>query len=107
MDNANPKYTWQVKITGKARKQADKLPTAMNDALWALIEDLRIYGPIAKNWPHFGPLKGKKEPGWYHCHLNKGKPRYVVIWQVTNKVAKLMEVRYAGTHENANYRQIN
>jgi hypothetical protein len=107
MNEREATYDWEVRITGKARKQVEKLPPGMAEQLKALLLDLRGNGPEAKSWPHSGPLKGKKEPGWYHCHLNKGKPRYVAIWQVIDNVARLMEVRYAGTHENAKYRQIN
>ena len=61
--------------------------------------------PERHNWPNYGKIAGKKNI--YHCHLNKGKPRYVAIWKVTDKNIKLMEVRYVGTHENADYRNIN
>jgi hypothetical protein len=43
----------------------------------------------------------------YHCHLNSGKPRYVAIWKVVDKHKRYMEIRYVGTHENADYRLIN
>ena len=39
----------------------------------------------------------------HHCHIKKGQPTYVTIWEVTNKRIKLIEVTYAGTHEKAPY----
>lgn len=52
--------------------------------------------------PHFGKLKNR--PGEvYHCHLNKGRPTYVVVWQVKDRLILLVEVTYVGTHENAPY----
>jgi hypothetical protein len=39
----------------------------------------------------------------HHCHLRRGNPTYVAVWEVTNKQIKLVEVRYVGTHENAPY----
>jgi len=36
-------------------------------------------------------------------HLKKGNPTYVAVWRVTDKTVKLVEIRYAGTHEKAPY----
>ncbi|GHS85897.1 hypothetical protein FACS1894103_7330 [Campylobacterota bacterium] len=91
-----------VRLTGKAKKQKDRLPEEMQDALMALLIDLRLGGPAAVHWPHYGKLKGKKAD-LRHCHLNKGKPRYVAVWEVLDGEIKLMEVKYVGTHENAPY----
>jgi len=44
--------------------------------------------------------------GCYHCHLKKGKPTYVAVWKVTDKKNRLVEVRYVGTHEKADYGRI-
>lgn len=52
--------------------------------------------------PRFGKLKGW--PGEaYHCHLNKGRPTYVAVWQADGGEVRLVEVIYAGTHEKAPY----
>jgi hypothetical protein len=40
-------------------------------------------------------------------HLNKNKPIYVDVRLVTDGALQIMEVRYVGTHENADYRKIN
>ena len=96
--------SWQVKFTGKAKKQKEKLPTAIAAALYLLRKELESEGPERINWPHFGKIKGKHD--MYHCHLNRSRPCYVAVWKVTNRSVKLMEIRYVGTHENADYRRI-
>ena len=95
---------WTVKITGKARKQKEKLPERFKDALDALTLDIELNGPAVPAWPNYGKLKGK--PDYHHCHLNKGKPRYVAVWKVTDNAIQLVEVRYVGTHEKADYGKI-
>jgi mRNA-degrading endonuclease RelE of RelBE toxin-antitoxin system len=99
---ATPQKTgWTVGIASKARKQRDKLPEEIADALLALWTELCLEGPIQPEWSHYGKLKGRKNE--YHCHLNKGKPTYVAVWMVTDKQIKLLEICYVGTHENAPY----
>jgi hypothetical protein len=39
----------------------------------------------------------------YHCHIEKGRPTYVVCWRIADKNKKNIEVYYAGTHEKAPY----
>jgi len=95
---------WQVRFTGKARKQKEKLPAAIAAALYALHKELEAEGPERVNWPHYGKIAGK--PDMRHCHLNKGRPRYVAVWKITDRSVQLMEIRYVGTHENADYRRI-
>lgn len=96
--------TWELKITKNVLKQQKKLPAKINGALELLLYELKVNGFAAKSWPNYGKLKGKKDV--YHCHLNKGKPRYVVIWQIVDKKIKIMEVQYVGTHENADYKRL-
>lgn len=62
------------------------------------MEDLELNGYHRNNWPNFGKLKDSI----YYCHLEKGRPTYVVCWRVYKK-EKLIEVYYAGTHEKAPY----
>ena len=95
---------WTVAFTGKARKQKNKLPKAISSALDLLYGELEQEGPERQNWHHYGKITGK--PDTHHCHLNKGKPRYVVVWKVTDRTVQLMEIRYVGTHENADYGRI-
>jgi hypothetical protein len=59
-------------------------------------------GPAQPKWPHYGKLSGRKKE-MHLCHLNKGRPTWVVIWTVLDKQKKIMEINYVGTHENAPY----
>ena len=93
--------TWTVLVTGKVKKQADRLPARVQAALHLLMLEIRSYGPVRGNWNHYGKLQGM--PGFHHCHLNKGKPRYVAVWKESGKGIQLVEVRYVGTHEKAPY----
>ncbi len=83
----------------------EKLPVKIGVVFEILVAQLKRHGPEATEWQNYGKLKGRK--GYHHCHLNKGKPRYVAVWKVTDKEIKLVEIRYVGTHENADYRRIN
>ena len=93
---------WKVKFTKKTQKQAEKLPADINDALYVLKGEMEMEGPVQNGWHHYGKLRGKKAE-IHHCHLNKGHPRYVAVWEVVKNQVRLIEIRYAGTHENANY----
>ncbi len=90
---------WTVNITKKVEKQRKKLPKTVDDALIFLIKEIEVDGPVRGNWSNYGKL-GRTT---HHCHLKKGNPTYVAIWEVTNKKIKLVEVTYAGTHEKAPY----
>jgi len=95
---------WDVKFTGRCKKQAQYLFPEIRDRLYALVLEIQKLGPSRTNWPNYGKLRGKTD--CYHCHLKKGKPTYVAIWKVTDKKNKRVEVRYVGTHENADYGRI-
>ena len=95
---------WEVGFHRKAQKQKEKLPVSIVAALDLLVAELRTEGPERRNWHHYGLIVGKTD--LHHCHLNKGKPRYVAVWKVIDRQVQMMEVRYVGTHENANYRRI-
>ena len=88
-----------VSITDKVRKRISDLPKTVQDRLILLIRDIEAHGPVRGNWPNYGKLK----PGRHHCHLKKGHPTYVAIWEVVQREIKLIEVTYAGTHEKAPY----
>lgn len=90
---------WTVEITKQTAKQIKKLPAGVRDALARLALDMRENGPVRGDWPNYSRLTGDR----HHCHLKKGHPCYVAVWQVTDKQIKLIEVIYAGTHENAPY----
>ncbi|MEG2173807.1 MAG: cytotoxic translational repressor of toxin-antitoxin stability system [Desulfovibrionaceae bacterium] len=95
---------WTVMITGNARKGLKKLPPDIYAALYTLKREMEECGPVLPHWPHFSKLVGKA--GVYHCHLNKGKPRYVAVWRVNKEQLELLEIRYVGAHEKADYRRI-
>jgi len=95
------KTEWQVGMTRKAAKGKDNLPLDILELFWALFQGLMLLGPVQAKWPHYSKLTGRKET--YHCHLNRRRPTYVVIWKVLDKTKRLMEVQYVGTHENAPY----
>jgi hypothetical protein len=90
---------WTVVLSGQATKQIDRLPLGVRKNLIALMREIEISGPVRGNWPNYGPL-GKDR---HHCHLKKGRPTYVAVWEIMDKAIKIVEVIYAGTHERAPY----
>ena len=90
---------WTVEIARRTLKQVDRLPTTVRESLADLIRDMEMHGPVRGNWPNYSRLSERR----HHCHIKKGKPTYVAIWEVTEKEIKLIEVTYAGTHEKAPY----
>lgn len=90
---------WTVKFTVKAGKQAAKLPQAVHEALRLLVADIRAAGPVRGNWPNYGKLGRDR----HHCHLKKGRPTYVAVWQSEASAIRLVEVIYVGTHGKAPY----
>ncbi len=83
---------WDVRFTSKAKKQAKNLPPKVRESLFALVLEMKQLGPARNTWHNYGTIKGK--------------PTYVAIWKVTSKESKHVEVRYVGTHENADYERI-
>jgi mRNA-degrading endonuclease RelE of RelBE toxin-antitoxin system len=94
---------WEVNLPKKVIKQKEQLPPEIRSMFYFLLNELKELGPIRHNWPSYGKLETGKNRETHHCHLNKNRPIYVVVWEVLNKKIKLMEVRYVGTHENAPY----
>ena len=90
---------WTVNIRKKMLKNILKLPGKVQKSLKILIKEIEISGPVRGNWPNYSPLSGDR----HHCHLKKGHPTYVAVWDVTDKEIKLVEVSYVGTHEKAPY----
>ena len=89
---------WKVKLSGKAEKQAVKLPHKVLDSLIALMSNIREAGPVRGNWPNYSKLTGNR----HHCHLKQGKPTFVAVWTEDKKTITV-EITYAGTHEKAPY----
>jgi mRNA-degrading endonuclease RelE of RelBE toxin-antitoxin system len=92
---------WQVFFTKHVAKQIMRLPETVVLSMRALVAEIEHLGPLRYNWKNFSKLKGSDD--LYHCHIKKGKPTYVVCWNVVNKKIKIVEVYYVGTHENAPY----
>ena len=90
---------WTVTEKTGLHKRIRNLPENVQNLLIALKKDMEANGPIRGDWSNFSALAG----GRYHCHLKKGRPTYVAIWEVTDKEIRLIEVIYAGTHEKAPY----
>lgn len=103
LDNyqTNDIFKWKVVLSREAGKVIKTLPKGIVEALYTLIREMRISGPYRNNWRNYGKFKGCKNI--FHCHINNGRPRYVVCWEVMDKKEKLIEVYYVGTHEKAPY----
>jgi len=90
---------WSVNMSRKAQKQSKDLPKRVQDIVQLLLHELETFGPVRGNWPNYGKLAGEQ----HHCHLKKGNPCYVAVWEVLDKKIRLIEVQYVGTHERAPY----
>jgi hypothetical protein len=90
---------WTVTSQKKVRKQVKKLPLGVKENLFALLLDIEIGGPVRGNWPNYGKLGRNR----HHCHLKKGHPTYVAVWEVKEYQIKLVELTYVGSHEKAPY----
>ena len=95
--------SWLVLINPKLEKNLrnrKKTPIEVEDALSVLVQDLIQEGP-AVDWPNYGKLRNQKKD-LRHCHLKKGRPTWVVCWEV-DKPNQTIKVYYVGTHEKAPY----
>ena len=90
---------WNISLHTKAKKAIPKLPKRVRDALALLLREIELNGPARGNWPNYSKL-GKD---LHHCHLKKGQPTHVAVWQVADREIRLIEVIYVGTHEKAPY----
>lgn len=91
--------SWTITEKRALNKQVKKLPAKVQNLLIALKLDMEVHGPIRGNWPNYGKLTDDR----HHCHLKKGQPTYVAVWEVIDREIKLIEVIYAGSHEKAPY----
>lgn len=90
---------WTVVIHRRAEKGLRTLPKTVRHSLVALIRAIETSGPVRGDWPNYGKLGNDR----HHCHLKKGSPTYVVIWEIRDREIRLVEITYAGTHEKAPY----
>ena len=89
---------WRVTLSRRTAKGFPKLPERIKEILALLITDIEESGPIRGDWPNYSKLG----PNKHHCHLKKGRPTYVAVWEET-EIGVQVEVTYAGTHEKAPY----
>jgi len=90
---------WTVEINNSVTKQLSRLPSKIIDRLEILIAEIEVTGPVRGNWPNYSKLTGNR----HHCHIKKGNPTYVAVWEEIDKSIQLVEVKYVGTHEKAPY----
>ncbi len=91
---------WKVTYSSKARKQLRKIDPNIVASVLSLVMDIEDRGPVRGDWPNFSKINRGAS---FHCHIKKGKPTYVVCWQLIGKNSKQIEVYYVGTHEKAPY----
>jgi IS1 family transposase len=91
--------SWQVVFSRQVQKAQTRLPKSVLKNLVFLAKEIEIMGPVRGNWPNYGKLA----PERHHCHLKKGRPTYVAVWEERNSEIRLIEVVYVGTHEKAPY----
>jgi len=90
---------WQV-VYNRKKFQKHHLPSTVSATMELLVAEIEQCGPVRGNWPNYSKLPKNR----HHCHLKKGKPTYVAVWEdVGKKRVKLVEVIYVGTHEKAPY----
>lgn len=88
---------WTVTLSKKSVKQIKALPDAVKTQAFTLLKEIECSGPVRGEWPNYGKLSGDK----HHCHIKKGNPTYVMVWQKVTR--NTVEVIYVGTHEKAPY----
>ena len=90
---------WYVIFKREVERGIKNLPERVRESLFTLLREIEVAGPVRGNWPNYGKLARNK----HHCHLKKGRPTYVAVWEVIDKEIKLVEVSYVGTHGRAPY----
>jgi len=90
---------WMVTLSRRVDKSLDYLSLQVKGALALLISDIEARGPIRGDWPNYSRLGRRR----HHCHLKKGRPTYVAVWEESDTGIRLAEVTYVGTHEKAPY----
>lgn len=90
---------WTVTVAAKTEKRVTRLPGQVQKTLALLIADIEAGGPVRGDWPNYSRPPGNR----HHCHLKKGRPTYVAVWEDMAGEIKVIKVIYAGTHEKAPY----
>lgn len=91
--------SWEVCFKKKAAKGLKGLPKRVSAQVFLLADEIKLFGPVRGNWKSYSKLGGDK----HHCHVQDGRPSYVVCWEVVNRVVKIVEIYYVGTREKAPY----
>src|SRR5262245_22020713 len=86
---------WTVKLHREVARRFQTLPQPIQDLLRLLLEELERQGPVRGNWPNYSKLSRTR----HHCHLKRGRPTYVAVWDVRDSQQRRLEVTYVGTHE--------
>ena len=86
---------YNVTITKRAQRSAATMPKAVQNKLKALVQSLKISGPIQPLFRHYSKLGGDR----YHCHLALN---WVACWTCRDGSIDI-EVYYAGSREKAPY----
>jgi mRNA-degrading endonuclease RelE of RelBE toxin-antitoxin system len=86
---------YQVRIRKKAGKNLNRLSLEVRQLFFLLVEDLKQFGPIQKDWKNYSKLGGSR----YHCHLNYS---HVACWTWEKNTIEV-EVYYVGSREKAPY----
>jgi len=91
--------SWTVTVPRKVAKSIERLPKRIQEVLELLLREMEERGPVRGNWSHYGKLDATS----HHCHLKRGHPTYVAVWEEQDGRQRLIEVIYVGTHEKAPY----
>jgi hypothetical protein len=90
---------WTVEVSRRVQRQIAELPLRVQQSLVALIRDIEAQGPVRGNWPNYSRLGATR----HHCHIKKGRPTYVAVWDVREHRTRFVEMTYVGTHAHAPY----
>ena len=103
MSNEERASPWRVDFSSSAEKQKAKLSGKLSDVLYALKHDLEQKGPVQTSWRNYSKIVNAED--FHHCHINNGRPRYVVVWKVVDLKDQIIEVRFVGPHGSVNYKR--
>ena len=94
---------WRVDFASSAEKQKQKLSGNLRDVLYALKHDLEQKGPVQTSRRNYSQIVNAVN--FHRCHINSGRPRYVVVWKVIDLKEQSIEIRFVGPHGSANYKR--
>jgi len=103
MSSKERKTPWQVDFSNSAGKQKAALSDSLRDVLYALKHDLEQKGPVQTSWRNYSQIVSATD--FHHCHINSGRPRYVVVWKVVDLKEQIIEIRFVGPHGSVNYKR--